>query len=370
MLNRVKLLSQFESHASLMFKNFSHELLFAQELWQTIARDDSFTEKVKLLGQNILPHWKDNLASSKHINSVLHDYQIVSVDGSQIYPDRHQGRACYLINIGAVALSYQKSGSCIKRECEPYIMYSDIEDEDESIDHVNCKRSEYELIESFAQSKRMREENKELPFACLVDGSLIFWHLQSKTVQMRSRYLASSLAVLQQFYDYRIPIAGYISLPKSKELIKLIHFAREHNFGSIHHEYALTHIVDADLMAFLGKGTRSTLFEHRSSITEQYPAPLRPWFFYFNTGFEVARIEVPAWLAEDPCLLEQTTALISNQVEKGYGYPVALSEAHETAVVKGADREFFYHMLEKFTRAHKQQYTVSQKSLKKRKMHI
>lgn len=34
------------------------------------------------------------------------------------------------------------------------------------------------------------------------------------------------------------------------------------------------------------------------------------------------------------------------QVQKGYGYPVALAEAHNQAVVRGSDRARFFGLLE------------------------
>ena len=34
------------------------------------------------------------------------------------------------------------------------------------------------------------------------------------------------------------------------------------------------------------------------------------------------------------------------QVQKGYGYPVALAEAHNQAVVRGGDRASFFGLLE------------------------
>jgi hypothetical protein len=58
--------------------------------------------------------------------------------------------------------------------------------------------------------------------------------------------------------------------------------------------------------------------------------------------------------------------IIINQAQKGRGYPVCLAEAHEQAVVKGPDREFFYHMIQKIGYDYKQRINISQKSLKKR----
>ena len=67
-------------------------------------------------------------------------------------------------------------------------------------------------------------------------------------------------------------------------------------------------------------------------------------FYYLNSGTEIARVEVPDWLAEDPELLALSHAMLVRQCELGLGYPVAISEAHEQAVVTGHDREEFRRM--------------------------
>ena len=70
---------------------------------------------------------------------------------------------------------------------------------------------------------------------------------------------------------------------------------------------------------------------------------LVPHFFYMDVGAEIVRIEIPAWIARDEQKINTVAQIILNQSIKGRGYPVALAEAHEQAVVKGPDREFFYH---------------------------
>ena len=64
-------------------------------------------------------------------------------------------------------------------------------------------------------------------------------------------------------------------------------------------------------------------------------------FFYLHGGGEIARVEVPDWLADDPELLALSHAMLVKQCELGLGYPVAISEAHEQAVITGHDREEF-----------------------------
>jgi len=49
---------------------------------------------------------------------------------------------------------------------------------------------------------------------------------------------------------------------------------------------------------------------------------------------------LPEWAALDEELLNLTHSLVLDQCRKGQGYPVALSESHEQAVVTGVDRKF------------------------------
>ena len=67
-------------------------------------------------------------------------------------------------------------------------------------------------------------------------------------------------------------------------------------------------------------------------------------FYYLNGGSEIARVEVPDWLADDPELLALGHAMLVKQCRLGLGYPVAISEAHEQAVITGHDREEFRRM--------------------------
>jgi NurA-like 5'-3' nuclease len=70
------------------------------------------------------------------------------------------------------------------------------------------------------------------------------------------------------------------------------------------------------------------------------------YFCYLHVGTEIARVEMPAWTALDTELRSQALQIILAQVQKGYGYPVALAEAHNQAVVTSGDRRRFFAILE------------------------
>ena len=95
----------------------------------------------------------------------------------------------------------------------------------------------------------------------------------------------------------------------------------------------------------LGPGHRSPLYRS-SHLAARFALGLatgQEWshFYYLNGGAEIARVEVPDWLVNDPELLALSHAMLVKQCQLGLGYPVAISEAHEQAVITGHDRQEF-----------------------------
>jgi NurA-like 5'-3' nuclease len=64
-------------------------------------------------------------------------------------------------------------------------------------------------------------------------------------------------------------------------------------------------------------------------------------------------------------LVNKVCSVALDQAIKGHGYPVCLFEAHEQAVIKSVDRDFFYTMLERMSHRQAKNYALSQKSIKK-----
>jgi hypothetical protein len=91
------------------------------------------------------------------------------------------------------------------------------------------------------------------------------------------------------------------------------------------------------LERLLEPGQRSPRFRSAATVTAAYDEPID--FVYLHAGAEIARIEIPAWV--DPVGLDRLCAMVLDQCRKGLGYPVALAESHEQAVVRGPDRRAF-----------------------------
>lgn len=337
MLDRTKLTKQLEAAVRNSFDTAYQEVSVAKSLWNKVVQDSTFLERSKLAQPALnLPTWQGPLNFKTKLNAAEIAYTVVSVDGSQIYPDRHRGTDCFLINVSEVILHYGAAKSGARLESFPYVYTS--EDEFSSEEFVSCKRQELEFYHGLELAKRVKAKAKN-PVVLLFDGSLIFWHLQSKDDKIKGHFLSKYISILQQCADENIIVASYISLPKSKDLVSLLRF-------EVDDKKLFEFLTDADISQFyLQEWQRSTLFVSNAQIAKDYPAQLRPNFFYLNTGFEVARVELPAYIAENQNLLKIVESAMVDQVKKGNGYPVALSEAHEQAVVKNHERELFYSLI-------------------------
>ncbi len=371
MLDRLKLLIELQKVAGQLFADPSPSYHLARDVWQSIIADSTFLYKVRQVHNAPwpVPLWQDDLDATLSIEKVAFAYVALSVDGSQIYPDRHNVLSCCLINTGSVVLPYGIENKRVELFSDPTVFAGlDENQQPFTTDGVNCKRQELELRAGLELGKKIRNEYSAVAQLLLFDGSLIFWHLSSKETHLRDQFLNAYLTLLDELYHEKIPICWYISMPKSKELMSLVRLYLC-NFDVDKKELyeSVDNVIDSGIMnSVLAPCTRSIVFSNHSTISVYYPAHLRPFFFYLHTGNEIGRVEIPAWIAQDASAVDLIAQIVIDQCIKGGGYPVVLAEAHEQAVVKGPDREFFYHFLQKMGMERNHTQSISRKSLKKR----
>ena len=111
------------------------------------------------------------------------------------------------------------------------------------------------------------------------------------------------------------------------------------------------------------------MFASASRILHEYGVH-RIGFFYLHVGTEVVRVEIPQWVAAEPTLLDLVHTVAYDQACKGGGYPVALAEAHQRAVIRGAERELFYDMVTTVMVRRGMHAALSPKNLRKRRMTV
>ena len=374
MLDRVRLLQAFAGISSRLFRDFSLEYNEARVVWMRIAADPLFFSKIMNAESPWpLPLWNGKLDAVIPVDyRSLKRYRVISVDGSQVFPDKHQGTDCFLINTGTAELTYGIADNPVFFMSNPRV-FSTQDNEllgESPVDLVSCRRQEFELYDGFKRSSLLckQETKKEGSSLLLFDGSIIFWHLNAYGASTKQFFLERYLKIVQQLYELKMFIASYISLPKSKDLVNLVRIALS-NFNKINYAEAerVDHVVDANILSFyLQPYTRSIVFKSGAAIASEYPPHLHPHFFYLHGGNEICRVELPGWMAFDTDAVDMVARIVLDQVVKGNGYPVVIAEAHEQAVIKGPDRDFFYHLIAKVAMEQRRRIIPSRKIIKKR----
>lgn len=372
MLNKVKLIAEIEKNVCKIFYNnyVSYDAL--ADHWALLSADNAFLAKLAVFNSSPwpIPSWSGSLNQAIPVVDSDEVYDVLSVDGSQIYPERHMKSYCFLINIGLVKFSYHTDVSSVFFETWPKLY--PLSEDDYSIDIINGIRHENELMYGFQQAKiHFKSYDRAM---LLFDGSFIFWHLDLQK-GLRERFLEAYLGHLYEGYVHKIPAVAYISSPKSKELVSILRlFLCKFNIPDTETYHEIDNTVDATLVAsYVPVGYRTIVFQNKSPISLAYPDTLKTHFFYINLGQEVARVEFPAWIADNTALVDRLASFIKDQAEKGYGYPVALAEAHEQAVIKTIDRDFFYTYLDRANQKYlslQSPHPYSQKLLQKKMMRV
>jgi GNAT superfamily N-acetyltransferase len=319
------------------------------------------------------------------------DFSVIATDGSNIDVDRHKSTRCYLINIGSVVLHYGARPEAWL-ESSPSLYFGD---EDLVITPDGAKGREQPIEGVLLGIKRSVDEcrqlsqlaaelPKERPALALLDGSLILWGLAGQTYPdfvtealLNKGFLSCLDEMRKLTKERRLAVASYISFPRSTDVVNALRVAL------CPHEIIDTDrlckecqsrdcdrvdgVRDRDLFAdVLANGERSALFTSQSKIVRDHYGGHWVYFFYIRVDDEIARVELPQWAARDEDLLNLAHALVLDQCRRGQGYPVALSEAHEQAVVTAADKESFWQLVEASMIDEKMPSPTSAKSFSKR----
>lgn len=300
-------------------------------------------------------------------------HTVVATDGSQISPSAHEIAYCYLLNVGRIILYYGQSRHPIL-DSVPEIYY---QPEDLYISRqwgirteewMGYRRtvSEAAVLGEIGEHLLTVYENKiSTPTLAMVDGSLTYWFLEQLPAEARNLILGPIFKAWDSLRLAGIPLLGYVSASRSSETVSFLRLqACPHPEPNCVKYCPTVGIIDGrgfskkapcqgfeplrDTVLWASKlqpGQRSPLWRSQAKILDLYDCH-QIYFCYVNVGTEIARIEIPAWVAEDSEQLELALGMMIAQVKKGYGYPVALAEAHNQAVVKGGDRTRFFAMLE------------------------
>ncbi len=311
----------------------------------------------------------DGLHQNRAVEEPPSAYTVVATDGSVIPPDRHNGTALYhVINTGRVMLRYG-AGSQAELDSRTRFYAGDVSSEEEQESSaplvIDLKRDLAELAEGFDLAQRYEAD------LMLMDGPLTMWTSRDRTGDQVNKIRQDYYATLEAFKVARIPIVGYISNTHSQGVTNSLRLLRLEQPQATLFDLpddppqsvaatvpkarakrrdrptGLTGVQDAMLFErLLGPDHYSEVFKTAFSEPKELAAHIEEiCFVYWRTPQEVVRLEFPQWVAEAG-LLPRVASLVYEQYRRGQGYPVALMEAHESAVLRQADRELLRILLE------------------------
>lgn len=301
------------------------------------------------------------------------DFRVAATDGSHIEVDRHLAVRCFLINAGISVLTYGA-----RPDADLFSMPRLYAGEDELVMREEGTNREQTIEGAVLGAKRAVEETAALaelvealtpdtPTLALMDGSLVMLGLVGHGYHdfvLRELIEDGFVAALERLRltakGRPLAVASYISLPGHAELVSALRTmtcaygdAEEERRcgirgpGASPCDVCVGGVLDREIFArLLEPGERSAVFSTSSRVVDNHYKGTGVSFFYVNVGEEIGRVEVPSWIADDEATLGMAHSLVVDQCRRGRGYPVALMEAHEQAVIGTADRRYFVQLVE------------------------
>jgi hypothetical protein len=280
------------------------------------------------------------------------NFTLIATDGSQIYPDRHGVALYYVINIGSIVFRHG-SGQAPEIATDPEIYFRPedllLAGQPVADEWIEAKR---DLAEMRARtSLALAEPAAGCPTLALADGPLLAWFQRPAIPpEEQNRLLDEYLGSLDQLAAGRVAVAGFVSRPRSAEVVALLYLAHlppeERPQAPGLEQTTFGGLADRQLFGMLEAGQRSALFVRGTAANADFAARGHEiYFFYLQTGADVARVEVPQWVALDPALLDLVQAAVYDQCRFNNGYPFVLTCADEQAVILGEEREILQAMI-------------------------
>jgi hypothetical protein len=330
----------------------------AFEILKTYAQEpDNLRQKIQLITRNYdpnlrcaLPAWgpggvAEPIDASFQLPSPPAQATILAADGSQITPDRHAAVFFGLINVGAIQMQHgSPHPPAIKTTSRLFY-------DEELIELTDATLALKRDINERAMLAELAAE-ADSPVVTFTDGPIELWGVrESGNASQFQESMSDYLSVLQRLKSLNVSTAGYVDKPAANLVVRLLEVAitPQDLLGEIKKSYPLRGVTDFELYRnLLASGERSAVFsiQSRSAAAYRHEDPgLALHFFYLNVGRPdhpwLARIEIPAWVAEQQELLDSLHAILVSQsrIMGNRPYPYLLHRAHEAALVSFEERD-------------------------------
>lgn len=354
-----------EMVAEMESDEFTLRLNALRQTWQDHDGPELATRLSEGKSTFLLPGPQEDYAARSPLPAGVASYTVAATDGSFILPSRHTPARYYLLNTGRVVIRYgDEPDAMLDNKAELFFRDEDLV--------IGAPVHNIPVSGSTIGPKRAAEELREAAFlledangpsVALQDGTLILWSLETLPEPVAAWTLPPFLEAMRAFRDRSIPVASYVSAPGSREIVNLMRIAlcdypprgmpvncddcrrRIPTEGRDPPCDVIPEVTDRyffEEIESLAEGERSAVYSSTSKILERYRVggvdDFMIDYFYLHTGNEIGRVEIPRWVSRSPEHLDLVHQVVFDQCQRGRGYPVALQEAHEKAVISTSDR--------------------------------
>lgn len=346
---------QLGDTATLRERELGEKKALALSLLESYSQDlESMQQKIRDVVQSHDPSLRcampvaEALTYARSLPGMPGEMTLLATDGSQISPDRHAEVNFAVVNVGAIQM---RLGS---REAPATSITSQLLYDEDLYSDVGT------ISEESLALKRDWEERKVLgnlaaaaqpPVMALTDGPLELWGVKGADSAQRSDFqdnLKQYQESLEHLASLDVITSGYVDKPGANLVVRMLEVAitPQSDLADIKKLHPLRGVADTGLYKeLLAPGERSAVFAIQSQSAKSYQGALKLHFYYLNVGQVrrpyIARVEIPAWVAENQENLDSLHAVLVHQcrVMGTRPYPYLLHRAHETAVVKRAEKE-------------------------------
>ncbi|MFT5193840.1 MAG: hypothetical protein ACI9EW_001419 [Cellvibrionaceae bacterium] len=272
---------------------------------------------------------------------------IISVDGSQILPDRHAPFVYYLLNTGVIVY-HHGSAEAPEVFSTPELFFPEENEISDSRFNspasVSIERDQAEIVELARQTAAY--QHVEWPLLSIMDQRLLYVPIGDLAPQFKEKVIKEWQSEMRNIRKAGGLLVGYIDRPAKNSVLTMLR--------TIHPDWLAGEpdglgnwdgLTDADLFGRLLKpGERSIVFADVSHANTRFKKAGRNneiCFFYLNSaqvGTNIARVDLPLWVAEDESAVEVVHELIIDQCKILGRYPYVLTRADEMAVVGKQDQ--------------------------------
>lgn len=311
-------------------------------------------------------------------------HSVVAVDASQIEIDTHEVVLCFVLNAGRIVIHYGAGDiPILENQSKLFFKEEDLYVQGQYEKQLIQGETLAEIRQKFEASHLadllLKHHKEDTPTVALVDGRLVTWDrsgdFRKDPAAFRAPHFEDLFCTTSKL---NIPVAGYVSgsrtslvanTLRAKSCVKSAMRCSDCEFRrdkSAMCNY-IAGVRDTSLFKnLLNLGERSCNFYGGiNSISQNEVPKYRIGFFYINVGSEIARVEAPDYVLENPQLTNMLHRIVFDQAQKGMGYPITLQEAHNFAVIKSEDRERFFNILKKQLAKHGFEIKVTSKKIGK-----